>query len=158
METITAALRQYGLETVLVAIAINLCTALCKIPVKILARKAKDSARITRFIVFMPIAIGFVLTFCYAKWITRDAVSDKTFVQLWLTASSLSLTFYAVAEKLFPAKNKAEDKATAKASKELIETVAESLGVHAEEQTEVVQADKAQKIVLRGHKQDEVEK
>lgn len=158
MQEIVTALRQYGLETVLLAIAINLCTALCKIPVKLLARKAKNSANITRFIVFMPIAIGFVLTCCYTKWIARGAVSDKTFVQLWLTASSLSLTFYAVAEKLFPAKSKAEDNAAAQASKELLDTVAESLGVHVEEQTEVVGTDKAQKIVLRGRRKDEIEK
>ena len=68
MEEVSVALRQYGLETVLLALAINLCTALCKLPIKMLARKAKDSVKITRFIVFMPVVLGFILALCYVKW------------------------------------------------------------------------------------------
>ena len=159
MEEITAALRLYGLETVILALAINICTAFCKIPVKLLARKAKDSASITRFIVLMPIVIGFVFTLCYARWIARSAILDKAFLQLWLTASGLSLTFYAVAEKLFPAKSKSVDKSTLQASKELIEKIADSVAI---EDTKDMPADNktdvSQKIVLKGRKQDETEK
>lgn len=154
MEEVSVALRQYGLETVLLALAINLCTALCKLPIKMLARKAKDSVNITRFIVFMPVVLGFILALCYVKWFARGAILNKNFLQLWLTASSLSLTFYAVTEKLFPAKSKASDKAAAQASKDLIDTIAAGV---AKADTNEGQPVSPQKIVLRGHKQHETE-
>ena len=160
MEELAIILQRYGLETVLLALAINLCTALCKIPVKLLARKAKNSADITRFIVFMPIVLGFVLTLCYVKLCDRQIVFDNAFMRLWLTASSLSLTFYAVAEKIFVIKRKPEDVAATEASKELINAIAES-----EQASDVngnsvptVENKASQKIVLRGHKQNEIEK
>ena len=160
MEELAIILQRYGLETVLLALVINLCTALCKIPVKLLARKAKNSADITRFIVFMPIVLGFALTLCYVKLCDRQIVFDNTFMRLWLTASSLSLTFYAVAEKIFVIKRKPEDITATQASKDLIDAIAESVQANETDENSVstMENQVSQKIVLRGHKQNETEK
>lgn len=159
MEEIAAALHQYGLETVILALSINLCTTLCKIPIKILARKSKNSANITRFIVFMPIVLGFVLVLCYARFITNRPFFDKSFMQLWLTASSLSLTFYAVWEKIFPCKNMLKCDSETEASKELIDAIANSVEKVETERTEINdETIESQKIVLKGRGRNEIEK
>lgn len=174
MEEIAEVLRQYSLEAVILALVINLSTALCKIPIKALARKAKNSASITRFIVFMPIILGFALTVCYAKWFVGSLVIDKEFMQLWLTSSSLSLTFYAVFEKLMPSKNKAENDAAIKASKEVLDKIQSAVngveGTGQETKTDDEQTNKEEtytacsenaksttKIILRGKRDDKTE-
>lgn len=106
IEQITELIAEYGLETVCLALIVNALTAVIKIPIKLLAKRTKDSANITRFIVFLPFVIGFASTFAYCKWIANGFSFGKEFVTLWLTSSSLSLTFYAVFEKLTPQKNK----------------------------------------------------
>lgn len=104
MEQIVESITEYGLNTVIIAFLINAVTAIFKIPIKILAKKLDDYTKVTRFIVFLPIMFGFILTFCYEKYIIGNFIFNREFVTLWLTSSSLSLTFYAIYEKLFPAK------------------------------------------------------
>ncbi|MCH5164505.1 MAG: hypothetical protein J1F36_05760 [Clostridiales bacterium] len=95
---------QYGLETILIAVMVNILTALIKTPIKYFASKTKHSTRITRFIVILPIVLGFAITLCYRKFLLCDLSFGKEFVTLWLTSSSLSLTIYAVMEKMLPSK------------------------------------------------------
>ena len=52
MEQILDAITQYGLEAVLIALAINLLTWLIKLPIKKAAQRLEDSTKVTRFIVF----------------------------------------------------------------------------------------------------------
>ena len=61
-EQIMSVIAEYGLETVLLALLINILTGLIKLPVKAAARKMEDGTKLTRFLVFLPILLGFVLT------------------------------------------------------------------------------------------------
>ena len=106
MEQILEMITIYGLETVVIALLINIFTGLVKIPIKLLANKLKDYTKVTRFIVFLPIGFGFLLSFLYAKFMIGGFSFDREFITMWLTSSSLSLTFYAIFEKLFPSKKK----------------------------------------------------
>lgn len=97
---------EYGLEPVILALAINIVTGLVKLPLKALARKSHDSAAYTRFLVFLPILTGLCLTTLYFMILNRRVEINNRFVSLWLSSASLSLSFYAVFEKLIPSKNK----------------------------------------------------
>ncbi len=120
----------YGITTVILAVLINTLTGLTKLPVKALANKLKDSTRITRFLVFMPIIYGFVLTVTYSAILNRTVIFDGGFYRLWLSSGSLSLTFYAVFEKLFPSKKKVLTADELDANKQLIEEIKNATGVN----------------------------
>lgn len=110
----------YGLETVVIALAINVLTGITKLPVKALAKKMEDGTKITKYLVFMPVVYGFVLSVIYLKIRTGTVVFNKAFAALWLSSSSLSLTLYAVFEKLFPSKEKILKDYEIEANKKLI--------------------------------------
>lgn len=169
-EMILQTIAQCGLETVCISLCVNLLTAVIKLPVKKLASKAKNSANITRFIVFLPILLGLLLSVFYTFFIAQEKVFGKEFVTLWLSSSSLSLTFYAVFEKLVPPKNKTESDAELKASKEVLDELQAVInGVEENKQTgenNDEQADEkgdhaestenrlTTKIILRGKHED----
>lgn len=172
MEQVLQMIADYGLETVLIALLINVLTGLIKLPIKAWTSKLKESTSVTRFIVFLPIALGFLLTFCYEKFIQNTFSFDKAFITLWLTASSLSLTFYAIFEKIFPSKKKLVNEAELKTSERILENISqifeaaisgkeEKLQGNAfeaaseEEKTEPKQTKN--KIILRGRTNEEVE-
>ena len=150
----------YGLETVCIALAVNLCTAVIKLPVKALAHKLKDGSRITRFIVFLPVLLGLTFTVIYSKYIAHTPVFDKSFTTLWLTSSSLSLTFYAIFEKQKKKKNQTALPAETEESRELIEDIRaamDKLNGKAEENPNgnaEQSSEEFGKIILRG-KNDE---
>ena len=104
MEEIIKAISEYGLESVVIALAINLLTGIIKLPLKKLAGRLEDSTKATRFIVFLPIIFGFALAALYVQFFSGGF--KQAFITLWVTSSSLSLTFYAIFEKLFPKKQK----------------------------------------------------
>ena len=89
-----------------IALLVNILTGLVKLPIKALADKLNDYTKVTRFIVFLPIGFGFLLSFLYVKYMVGTFSFNRAFATMWLTASSLSLTFYAIFEKLFPSKKK----------------------------------------------------
>lgn len=171
-EKILQTIAQYGLETVCIALCVNLLTAVIKLPVKKLAKRAKNGANITRFIVFLPLLLGFALSILYVTFIAQEKIFGKEFVTLWLSSSSLSLTFYAVFEKLVPPKNKEESAAELAASKELLNGIQSALnnGADAEKTGEEndgqennentdetgsqVGAPCSDKIILRGKRND----
>lgn len=90
----------YGAETVALAAIICALTEFLKIPLKKAGGKNNKSFT-ERIIVFIPFSVGLVLTFLYFKIARPDLSNKKNFIELWLTASSLSLTFYAVVKKAF---------------------------------------------------------
>ena len=143
MEVISRVIVEHGLDTLIIALMINVLTALIKMPIKSLSSKAKDSCKITRFIVFVPIILGFILVFCYFKFILCDFAFNKEFITLWLSSSSLSLSFYAVYEKIFLKKEKKTS--VSEESQAIIKEL--KLALLGEEKT----AEKSQdKIVLNG--------
>lgn len=120
-EDIVEIIARYGLETILIAVAVNILTALIKLPIKYLAGKTKNSARITRFIVVLPLIIGFGATVCYMKLVTGNIIFGRAFITLWLTSSSLSLTIYAVLEKMLPSKKSIVKDSEAEMTEKIIE-------------------------------------
>lgn len=163
-EQILNLIADYGLETVCIALCVNLFTGIVKLPVKAIADKTKKGTRITRFIVFMPILFGFVFTLLYFLYIIRSPLFGKQFITLWLTSSSLSLTFYAIFEKLFPKKSQSPSREEIEESRELIKKIGgiamdiADIENRADNETECGKS--CGKIILAGKKnaENEVEK
>lgn len=123
MEQILEMIRTYGLETVVIALLVNIFTGIAKMPIKSLASKLKDYTKVTRFIVFLPVLFGFLFSFLYVRFIVGEFNFDREFVTMWLTSSSLSLTFYAIFEKLFPSKKKVLSECEIKTSEAILESI-----------------------------------
>ncbi len=114
MDMIIDLVNKYGLNTVILALIINILTQVLKLPIT----KITDDKNITRFIVFMPIIIGFIVTYLFKLIIYKEVVFNQEFMNLYIRSTSLSLSFYAIFEKIFP-KKKIED-GTIEASQEVI--------------------------------------
>lgn len=97
-----------------------------------IAKKMEDGSKLTKYLVFLPLLWGLVLTLAYVKVRTGAVTWNKTFVTLWLTSSSLSLTLYAIFEKLFPSKAKILKDYEISANKKLIEEIRALTGVNSE--------------------------
>ncbi len=161
MEVILETITQYGLETVIIALLINILTGLFKLPIKKLAGKLEDYTKISRFIVFLPIAFGFGLTICYEEFILHTFSFNREFYTLWITSSSLSLTFFAIFEKIFPSKKKmmtaSEKKTTEYVLGQIqnfvqsIMTSKESIAKNKKDQDVATEKLSESKIVLKGN-------
>lgn len=165
MEQILELVKDYGLETVIIALLVNVVVGVVKMPIKVLAGKLKDCTKVTRFIVFLPIIFGFLFSFGYAYFIQQAYSFNKEFVTLWLTSSSLSLTFYAIFEKIFPSKKKILSEAEIKASETILENIKQLIDPALLKKEEQASEDKVQqekkeesinKIILRGHSDAQV--
>ena len=128
MKEIFEIITTYELQTVVIALLVNVLTGLLKMPIKALAKKLNDYTKITRFIVFLPIGFGFLFSYFYVKFIVGTFHFNRTFIALWLTSSSLSLTFYAIFEKIFPSKKKLLSNCEIKTSERILENIKELLG------------------------------
>ena len=166
MKEIFEIITTYGLETVFIALLVNMLTSLVKLPIKFFAKKLNDYTKITRFIVFLPIGFGFLLSFIYARFIVGVFNFDRAFSTMWLTSSSLSLTFYAIFEKLFPSKKKMLSDCEIKTSERILENIKELLEEVSSNETiedsnresaKTIKEDlTANKIILRGKTSAEV--
>lgn len=70
----------------------------------------ENGKKLTRFITFLPVVLGFGLTAAYEAAFCGGVKIDGDFVSLWLGASSLSLAVYAFIEKIFPRGEKAAER------------------------------------------------
>ena len=122
-EQILQTVATYGLETIVIALAVNFLTGLFKLPIKAGARKMKDGTSLTRFIVFLPIMFAAGLTLVYGYITNGTWEIDKDGITIWLTASSLSLSLYAIFEKLVPSKRKILEGYEIEENKKLIEAI-----------------------------------
>lgn len=122
-EQILEMISMYGFETLTIALAINILTGIVKLPIKAIARKMKDGTTLTRWIVFLPVILAAGLTYGYARLKTGNWVFGDSEITIWLTASSLSLSIYAILEKMFPSKRKILEKHEVDENKKLIETI-----------------------------------
>lgn len=174
--TIMQLVQDYGLNSVLIAAVICILTGLIKMPIKNLASKAKDSAKYTKYITFLPLILGFGVTVLYEYFMTKTFCFTAEFITLWLTSSSLSLAIYAFIEKFIPSKKKILSSEELKQNQEMIDqlkecllpsTQEEAMGMSTtmEEQPETVESaelpsvqaetDAVQnKIILRGRNHD----
>lgn len=122
-EQILETVATYGLETIVIALAVNLLTGIIKLPIKAGARKMKDGTSLTRFIVFLPILLAAGLTLVYGYLTKGTWGIGEDGITIWLTASSLSLSIYAIFEKLVPSKRKILEGYEIEENKKLIETI-----------------------------------
>ena len=153
----------YGLDAVVIALAINVLTGVSKLPLKAVSRKMEDGSKLTKYLVFLPLAWGFLLTLAYVKLHTGTVIWDKTFATLWLTSGSLSLTLYAMFEKLFPSKEKILKEYEIESNRKLIEelkilTGAENLPPEAKEksETKVPAAEREAVVEVNGREEKAV--
>lgn len=112
MSNVMEILREYSADTVILALVINVLTALIKKPIKIIAKKRENPQRITKFIVFVPIIAGFFVNLSYAYIFPFAAkLNQSEFYSLWLSSTSLALAFYAFAEKFIHKKENENESA-----------------------------------------------
>lgn len=169
-EKILQMIMENGLEAVVLALGINVFTGLIKMPIKGWSKRLADGTKLTRYLVFLPVFIGFVLTLAYAKVVYGSVDVNRKFVALWVSSSSLSLTFYAFWEKLFPTKDKILKEYEIEENKKLLEELRILAGLNAEgteneapkaEPTEGKAVDSTElvreKIILRGRKDEGTE-
>ena len=106
MQEITEIIQAYGIDAVALALAVNLLTGLVKIPIKRLALRLEPKGIfLKKYITLLPVAIGFGLSALVTGLYLEPGVfwNDRTPV-LAVTASSLSLSLYAICEKFFAGK------------------------------------------------------
>lgn len=106
MEEILAVIGEYKLSAVIIAVLINVVTGAVKLPIKRAAQKMENGKKLTRFITFLPVVLGFGLTAAYEAAFCGGVKIDGDFVSLWLGASSLSLAVYAFIEKFSRGKSR----------------------------------------------------
>lgn len=128
-EKVVRLITEYGLEAVILGLAINVLTGLIKLPIKAFAKKLEDGSKLTRYLVFLPVMLGFFLTLGYTAAIKGRIEITREFVTLWVSSSSLSLTFYALWEKLFPTKEKLKKEYIIEENTKLIEAIRQLTGV-----------------------------
>ncbi len=97
-------LAEYKVESIFLALLINVLTGLVKKPIKHFAKKKQSHERITRFIVLLPLLIGFIVDLSYSFLSKEYIIVDSVFINFYIKTTSLSLSFYAIYEKLFSLK------------------------------------------------------
>jgi hypothetical protein len=152
-EKILGLITEYGLEAMIIAFGINVLTGLLKLPIKLWSKKLPDGTKLTRYLVFLPVFIGFGLTAGY-EWIVHGTVEiGRTFVTMWVSASSLSMTFYAFWEKLFPTKERIIKEYEIEENQKLLEQIKvwadEKFGT---EDVQVATGERVERITLKGNK------
>lgn len=145
-EKIVSLITDYGLEAVVLGLAINVLTGLIKLPIKSFAKKLEDGSKLTRYLVFLPVILGFCLTLGYTAAIKGQIEITREFVTLWVSSSSLSLTFYALWEKLFPTKEKLKKEYIIEENDKLLDTIRQLTGMTQESEvvSEAVPAESAE--------------
>lgn len=109
-----------------IALVITALTGLIKIPIKTVALQSEEPEKFTKYITFLPLILGFLLSILYdlAFW-RHKFIFDEWFVKLWLSSASMSLAIYAFIDKFIPSKKKILTKEETKANEELIKTIKE---------------------------------
>ena len=141
---------KYGIESVVLALIINLLTGIIKIPIKKSAKKLSDSSKVTRFIVFLPILLGYLISLLYYEVILDGFIFDEGFVTLWVTSTSLSLTIYAVIENLFPKKKKQQEEDYIKSTENILEIMNVFITEIVKPSLKLKQEEPQKKLVLKG--------
>ena len=95
-----------NLQVPLIAVFTVILTGVLKLPIKQIAAKMKNGQKLTKFITFMPIITGFVITVLIFFLRFGEIDFDEKFFTNWLSAVSLSLAIYAFWEKFVPTEKK----------------------------------------------------
>lgn len=143
----------YGVDTIVIALCTVMFTGLFKIPIKKLAEKAKNSKKITRFVTFLPVIVGFGLTVLSTYLLTKQVSFNKDFYVQWLTSVSLSLAIYAFGEKFIPSEKKILTEAEIESNKNIVEELKSQL-LNTTTDTETVDVTETE---VESDKEDDVE-
>ena len=147
-----------GIEIPVIAITTVILTGILKMPVKILADKTSCPKKITRYITFLPIILGFGLTALF-EFVESGIVNfNDAFYNTWLSSVSLSLAMYAILEKFLPSEKKILSEAELQANKTVIKEIASKLADNQQDSVEETsdkedkQQETQKKIILTNNK------
>lgn len=129
-------LTEYGLDTLITAITTLIITGIIKIPIKNISQKFSNAKKITRFITFLPVIIGFGATAVFFVIFKDGIMFTQEFYVQWLTTVSLSMAIYAFWEKFVPSEKKILSDADIQANKELLEQLEIRLTTKSEQNVE----------------------
>ena len=100
---------------------------------------------------FLPIILGFLITYLYSMYFLDTKLLNEEFLTLWITSTSFSLTFYAIVEKFIPTSSDTDKEIELKINEKLIALFQELL-----ERINKVKPDKEnKKIVLSRNERKE---
>lgn len=104
MDTIEEMIANYGINNFVLALLIIITTGFVKIPFKLITAKWQSKGiNLNRFIVFLPILFGVGYAALYT-YIFYGVVWNDDTLSIALTSTTLSLSIYAITEKLFERK------------------------------------------------------
>lgn len=104
MDTIEEMIANYGINNFVLALLIIITTGFVKIPFKLITAKWQNKGiNLNRFIVFLPILFGIGYAALYT-YIFYGVVWNDDTLSIALTSTTLSLSIYAITEKLFERK------------------------------------------------------
>ena len=104
METIEEMIANYGINNFVLALLIIITTGFAKIPLKLITAKLLNKVvNMNKYIVLLPNLFGIVYAALYTYLFCGTAWSEDT-LSIALTSTTLSLSIYAITEKLFEKK------------------------------------------------------
>lgn len=104
METIEEMIANYGINNFVLALLIIITTGFAKIPLKLITAKWQNKGiNLNKYIVLLPILFGIGYAALYTYLFCGTAWSEDT-LSIALTSTTLSLSIYAITEKLFEKK------------------------------------------------------
>lgn len=104
MDTIEEMIANYGINNFVLALLIIITTGFVKILFKLITAKWQSKGiNLNRFIVFLPILFGVGYAALYT-YIFYGVVWNDDTLSIALTSTTLSLSIYAITEKLFERK------------------------------------------------------
>ena len=103
MQEILEVIDSYGIDTVVLALIINVLTGIVKIPIKHLSTKLEPKGiHLNKYITLLPIVLGFSVSALATGLVFEPGVYWNAHTPvLALTSAGLSLSIYAICEKFF---------------------------------------------------------
>ncbi len=146
---------QYGIDTLIISLLNLILTGLIKMPVKRLAEKSENSKKITKFITFLPVILGFGLTALLSFAFNARVDFDRRFYTQWLSSVSLSLSVYAFWEKFVPSEKKILSEAEIRENKALVDKLTNNLAENSDKEEKSVAPDAISNVTGHDAKQQE---
>lgn len=133
MEDLLLLLEYYGIDVLILGVIVSAITGIVKLPLKAWAQKSINPEKWTRFIVFLPIVLGFGLI-ALKTYLCNGGIKINTeFIKEWISSVSISLLIYAFWEKFIPSKKKILSEAEIEENRKVVDYIK---GIMEEKQTE----------------------
>ncbi len=141
-----------NLQVPLIAIITFILTGVLKLPIKRVAAKMKDGHKLTKFITFIPVIIGFAVTVLVVFISFGEIIFDEIFFTYWFSAVSLSLAIYAFWEKFIPSEKKILTQVEINDNKFLVEELKNVLTESVKDSLQISDLSAAGKDNMTNHK------